>query len=106
MSALKMYAYAWVTAAAFLFCLLMHFVTGWWAGESTMKLVNAFWENMTSEMGQIIWQAGGPILFYWIGSTLSREQSERMEAKIDALMERNGLTYQREMLDEKFYKKE
>ena len=47
-------------------------------------------ENWQSEFLQLVWQAAGLALFYYWGSSQSRESDERIEAKIDALLrERN-----------------
>lgn len=48
-------------------------------------------ENWQSEFLQLVWQAVGLALFFFWGSSQSREGEERMEAKIDALLERQGL---------------
>lgn len=48
-------------------------------------------ENWQSEFLQLMWQAAGLALFYHWGSSQSREQSDRTEAKLDRLMRRQGL---------------
>ncbi len=51
-----------------------------------------FWaatlENWQSEFLQLIWQAGGLAIFYFWGSSQSREGQDRTEAKIDELLRR------------------
>ena len=48
-------------------------------------------ENWQSEFLQLIWQAAGlAILFYW-GSSQSKESDERIEAKLDALLDDRGI---------------
>ena len=47
-------------------------------------------ENWQSEFLQLVWQAAGLALFYFWGSSQSKESDDRLEAKIDALLrERN-----------------
>ena len=47
-------------------------------------------ENWQSEFLQLIWQAAGLAFFYFWGSSQSRESDERIEAKLDKLLERNA----------------
>ena len=48
-------------------------------------------ENWQSEFLQLIWQAVGlALLFFW-GSSQSRESDERIEAKLDRLLEEQGI---------------
>ena len=48
-------------------------------------------ENWQSEFLQLVWQAAGlALLFYW-GSSQSKESDERMEAKLDRLLEERGI---------------
>ncbi|MFG3298321.1 DUF6766 family protein [Micromonospora chersina] len=48
-------------------------------------------ENWQPEFLQLIWQAAGLALFYYWGSSQSRESDDRMEAKLDALLRERGL---------------
>ena len=48
-------------------------------------------ENWQSEFLQLVWQAVGlALLFFW-GSSQSRESDERIEAKLDRLLEERGI---------------
>lgn len=48
-------------------------------------------ENWQSEFLQLIWQAAGlALLFFW-GSSQSKESDERIEAKLDRLLEERGI---------------
>jgi len=48
-------------------------------------------ENWQSEFLQLVWQAVGlAMLFFW-GSSQSKESDERLEAKIDRLLEEQGI---------------
>lgn len=62
-----------------------------------------FWqstfENWQSEFLQLCWQAAGlAFLFHW-GSSQSRESNDRIEAKLDAIMEVSALKAQSVAID-------
>jgi hypothetical protein len=44
-----------------------------------------------SEFLQLVWQAAGLALFYFWGSSQSKESDDRLEAKIDALLKERGI---------------
>jgi hypothetical protein len=48
-------------------------------------------ENWQSEFLQLVWQAVGLALLYLWGSSQSRESDERVEAKLDRLLEERGI---------------
>ena len=48
-------------------------------------------ENWQSEFLQLIWQAAGLALFFFWGSSQSREGDDRLEAKVDALLAAQGI---------------
>ena len=48
-------------------------------------------ENWQSEFLQLVWQAAGLALFYFWGSSQSKEGDERLEAKIDRLLVEQGI---------------
>lgn len=96
----KRYAYAWLTLGFFLVSLLLHFVFGWSAFEDDAAQhgqtpdFNGFlivmgrdiFENWQSEFLQLLWQVVGLAYFLYLGSPASKENDDRMEAKIDALL--------------------
>jgi len=101
----KAYGFALVTGALFLFSWIGQFITqavvesneaqqhgssfAW--GEFWPQFLASTFENWQSEFLQLIWQAVGlAFLFFW-GSSQSRETEERMEAKLDLLLQREGL---------------
>ena len=47
-------------------------------------------ENWQSEFLQLLWQVVGLAYFLYVGSPSSKENDDRMEAKIDALLELVG----------------
>jgi hypothetical protein len=54
------------------------------------QFFSSTFENWQSEFLQLVWQAAGLALFYFWGSSQSKESDDRLEAKIDALLrERN-----------------
>jgi hypothetical protein len=85
----KRYGYLWVTGAAFLFFLVNYYLFGLADGKTWMELHTGFFENMQSEFGQLLWQVGGLMVFFAVGSAQSKNESERVEAKIDWLMHRH-----------------
>ena len=50
------------------------------------EFLSATFENWQSEFLQLVWQAAGLALFYFWGSSQSKESDDRLEAKIDALL--------------------
>jgi hypothetical protein len=61
-----------------------------WADFLPQFLSSTF-ENWQSEFLQLVWQAAGLALFYYWGSSQSRESDERLEAKVDALLRERGI---------------
>lgn len=98
---LKKYAYAWITLAFFTISIVLHWGFGWLAfvdeakahgqaAELTPWLVEMgrdTFENWQSEFLQLLWQVVGLAYFLYVGSPSSKENDDRMEAKIDALLE-------------------
>ncbi|WP_341359594.1 DUF6766 family protein [Georgenia sp. M64] len=55
------------------------------------QFLSSTFENWQSEFLQLVWQAAGLALFYFWGSSQSREGDDRMEAKIDRLLMDRGI---------------
>jgi hypothetical protein len=55
------------------------------------QFLQSTFENWQSEFLQLVWQAAGLALFYYWGSSQSRESDERIEAKLDALLRDRNL---------------
>ncbi|MGC1215109.1 MAG: DUF6766 family protein [Micromonospora sp.] len=101
----KAYSFALVTGALFLFSWIGQFFFqmtvesneasqhgqsfAW--GEFLPQFFASTFENWQSEFLQLIWQAAGLALFYYWGSSQSRESDDRMEAKLDALLRERNL---------------
>jgi len=113
------YAYAWLTLVFFAGSFALHWWFGWRAfvdeatqhgqepviGEYLNTMGRDTFENWQSEFLQLLWQVVGLAYFLYIGSPSSKENDDRMEAKVDALMRivggEEGARLQEE-LDEKF----
>jgi hypothetical protein len=101
---MKRYAYGWITAIFFLVSIGLHWLFGWYAfvdeaaqhgqtpqaSEYLMEMGRDTFENWQSEFLQLIWQVVGLAYFLYIGSPASKENDDRMEAKIDELLRMNG----------------
>ncbi|MDZ5444374.1 DUF6766 family protein [Micromonospora sp. 4G57] len=59
--------------------------------EFLPQFLSSTFENWQSEFLQLVWQAAGLAIFYYWGSSQSRESDERMEAKLDALLRDRNL---------------
>jgi hypothetical protein len=102
MRILKAYAYAWVTLGFFVISLVGHWMFGWFAfveeqaahGESAsvapyvVEMLRDTLENWQSEFLQLLWQVGGLAFLLFLGSPQSKEGTDRMEAKLDAILRR------------------
>jgi hypothetical protein len=96
----KNYGYGWVTLGFFLISLVGHWVFGWFAyvGEQSqhnapievsaylVEMSRDTLENWQSEFLQLLWQIGGLALLLYVGSPQSKEGTDRIEAKIDAIL--------------------
>ncbi|MFA9200720.1 MAG: DUF6766 family protein [Cypionkella sp.] len=112
------YAYAWITAAFFLISLLLHWYFGWEAFADEARehgsqpevagylneMMRDTFENWQSEFLQLLWQVVGLAYFLYLGSPSSKENDDRLEAKIDELLRLQGDRGEAAIreLDEKF----
>ncbi len=116
---MKQYAYAWLTAGFFLVTFVLHWTFGWVAfveeqqglgqpAELRAFLVEASrdtFENWQSEFLQLLWQVVGLAYFLYVGSPASKENDDRTEAKIDAILKLVGKADGEQLikeLDEKY----
>lgn len=100
----KKYGYAWVTLAFFLGSLILHWYFGWQSyvseaaehgqlpqqSEYLDEMFRDTFENWQSEFLQLLWQVCGLAYFLYVGSPSSKENDDRVEAKIDALLIMQG----------------
>ena len=101
---MKRYAYGWITALFFLVSIAGHWIFGWYAfvdeareHHQAVELSNYLvemgrdtFENWQSEFLQLLWQVLGLAYFLYVGSPSSKENDDRLEAKIDELMRMAG----------------
>ena len=111
---MKRYAYGWMTAIFFLVSIALHWLFGWYAfvneqtqhgqspqmSEYTVEMARDTFENWQSEFLQLIWQVVGLAYFLYVGSPSSKENDDRMEAKLDALLRMTGGKSGREVIDQ------
>ena len=113
-SILKKYGFAWVTLAFFLVSFFLHWLFGWYAyvneqnslglsikaSEYTIEMIRDTMENWQSEFLQLIWQVMGLAMLLYIGSPQSKEGDDRMEAKLDLIIERLEPAMGKALVDE------
>jgi hypothetical protein len=101
---LRKYAYAWLTTGFFLVSFALHWHFGWIAykdearqhgstpqvSEFVVQASRDTFENWQSEFLQLLWQVVGLAYFLYVGSPASKENDDRMEAKLDALIRLAG----------------
>lgn len=94
------YSYAWLTVAFFAVSLVLHWYFGWRAfvaeeaqhGQApevsafAIEMARDTFENWQSEFLQLLWQVVGLAYFLYLGSPASKENDDRLEAKIDELI--------------------
>ena len=103
-SILKRYGYVWVTLVFFLFSLVGHWTAAWYAylndqeahhqpvevSEYMVEVTRDTFENWQSEFLQLIWLVAGLAFLWYLGSPQSKEGTDRLEEKVDALLTLNG----------------
>ena len=113
MSVFRNYAYAWITLAFFLVSFALHWWFGWEAfqdearehgsapevSEYLTQMSRDTFENWQSEFLQLLWQVVGLAYFLYLGSPSSKENDDRVEAKIDAILEFVGKEKGRKLID-------
>lgn len=101
---MRKYGYAWLTLGFFLVSLVLHWWFGYQAASDEARahgetlatsdylheMLRDTFENWQSEFLQLLWQVVGLAYFLYIGSPSSKENDDRMEAKMDALMRMVG----------------
>ena len=97
---MRKYAYAWLTLGFFLVSFGLHWFFGWKAFQDEARAhheaveLNQYlvqmgrdtFENWQSEFLQLMWQVVGLAYFLYVGSPYSKENDDRVEAKIDELL--------------------
>lgn len=97
----KRYSFLWITLAFFLLSIIGHWVFAWYAyvneqqsegnpievQEYVIEVGRDTLENWQSEFLQLMWQVAGLAFLLYVGSPQSKEGDERLEEKIDRLLE-------------------
>jgi hypothetical protein len=98
----RRYGFAWVTGGFFLFSLVGHWLFGWFAyvdqqralrqppevAGYVVEMSRDTFENWQSEFLQLLWQVVGLTYFLYVGSPQSKEEDDRLEEKLDAILKR------------------
>lgn len=94
--------YLWVTLAFFVMSLAIYWAFAWFAyseeqiaHNQAIELSGFFnqtmrdtMENWQSEFLQLMWQVGGLAFLLYVGSPQSKESEQRLERKIDTILQR------------------
>jgi hypothetical protein len=94
--------YLWVTLAFFVISLAVYWAFAWFAyseeqiaHNQAIELSGFFnqtmrdtLENWQSEFLQLMWQVGGLAFLLYVGSPQSKESEQRLERKIDTILQR------------------
>lgn len=103
---MKRYAYGWITIGFFLISIAGHWIFGWFTfldeasqhgrapefSSYLFQMGRDTFENWQSEFLQLIWQVMGLAYFLYVGSPASKENDDRLEAKVDELLRMAGGT--------------
>jgi hypothetical protein len=115
---MRKYAYAWITFAFFAVSFGLHWWFGWASFVEDAKehgqtpelaaylneMGRDTFENWQSEFLQLHWQVVGLAYFLYVGSPSSKENDDRLELKIDALMRQAGMADLQKQIDESHYR--
>jgi hypothetical protein len=99
---LKHYGFFWVTLGFFIMSISLHWVFAWYSylqeqeehkqpiefdGYLNETLRDTM-ENWQSEFLQLMWQVVGLSILWFVGSSQSKESDDRLEEKIDLLIQK------------------
>ncbi|MCC6170981.1 MAG: hypothetical protein IT481_03020 [Gammaproteobacteria bacterium] len=96
----KKYGFGWVTGMLFLITLAGHWLTGWFVYVDeqqahrqpveirgfALQMSRDTLENWQSEFLQLVWQVAGLTYLLYVGSPQSKEEDDRLEDKLDAIL--------------------
>jgi hypothetical protein len=120
---LKHYGFFWVTLGLFTMSISLHWIFAWYSyvqeqtelnqplnfDDYTNETLRDTMENWQSEFLQLMWQVVGLSILWYIGSSQSKESDDRLEEKIDLIIQQldsdNGKRLIQE-LDKKFPRKQ
>ena len=119
---IKYYGYFWVTLGLFIMSISLHWTFAWYSyiqeqitHKQPIEFTDYFnqtfrdtMENWQSEFLQLIWQVAGLSILWYVGSAQSKEANDRLEEKVDLLIQKldteNGKKLIQE-LDKKYPRK-
>ncbi|HKG41708.1 MAG TPA: DUF6766 family protein [Nitrososphaeraceae archaeon] len=119
---IKYYGFFWVTLGLFIMSISLHWTFAWYsyiqeqiAHKQPIEFTDYFnqtfrdtMENWQSEFLQLIWQVAGLSILWYVGSAQSKEANDRLEEKVDLLIQKldteNGKKLIQE-LDKKYPRK-
>ncbi len=98
----RAYSFGWLTLGLFVFSLIGHWIFGWYdflneqqthgqpadLNPYIVQMMRETLENWQSEFLQLLWQVGGLAFFLFLGSPQSKEENDRIEAKIDFILKK------------------
>ena len=101
-TALKYYGFFWVTLGLFIMSISLHWLFAWYSyiqeqnehnqpihlSDYFNETIRDTMENWQSEFLQLIWQVVGLSILWYVGSSQSKEADDRLEEKIDLLIQR------------------
>ena len=99
---IKYYGYFWVTLGLFIMSISLHWTFAWYsyiqeqiAHKQPIEFTDYFnqtfrdtMENWQSEFLQLIWQVAGLSILWYVGSAQSKEANDRLEEKVDLLIQK------------------
>ena len=99
---LKYYGFFWVTLGLFIMSVSLHWLFAWYSyiqeqnehnqpihlSDYFNETIRNTMENWQSEFLQLIWQVVGLSILWYVGSSQSKEADDRLEEKIDLLIQR------------------
>jgi hypothetical protein len=99
---IKYYGYFWVTLGLFIMSISLHWTFAWYsyiqeqiAHKQPIGFTDYFnqtfrdtMENWQSEFLQLIWQVASLSFLWYVGSAQSKEANDRLEEKVDLLIQK------------------
>ena len=99
---IKYYGNFWVTLGLFIMSISLHWTFAWYsyiqeqiAHKQPIEFTDYFnqtfrdtMENWQSEFLQLIWQVAGLSILWYVGSAQSKEANDRLEEKVDLLIQK------------------
>ena len=99
---LKHYGFFWVTLGFFIISISLHWVFAWYSylqeqeehkqpikfNDYLNETLRDTMENWQSEFLQLMWQVVGLSILWFVGSSQSKESDDRLEEKIDLLIQK------------------